>query len=78
MVLFTIQLVLNTLWSVLFFGLRSPLAGLAGIFLLWAAIFLTLILFFKNSRAAGILLLPYILWVSFAALLNASLWALNR
>jgi benzodiazapine receptor len=78
MVLFAIQLILNTLWSVLFFGLRSPLAGFVDILLLWATILLTLILFYKISRTAGILLVPYILWVSFAALLNASLWMLNR
>jgi len=77
LVLFAIQLILNTLWSFLFFGLRSPLAGFVDILLLWVAILFTLLLFFKLSRAAGILLLPYILWVSFAIVLNASIWLLN-
>jgi benzodiazapine receptor len=78
LVLFAIQLILNTLWSLLFFGLRFPLAGLVDILLLWAAILFTLFLFYRHSRAAGILLMPYILWVSFAVVLNASIWLLNR
>jgi tryptophan-rich sensory protein len=78
MILFVIQLVLNTLWSILFFGFRSPPAGLVGILILWVAILLTLIHFWKVSRSAGVLLVPYIAWVSFAAVLNTSLWVLNR
>ena len=74
---FFIQLILNALWSVAFFGLRSPLFGLIAIVLLWIAILLTMISFFGISKAAVLLLLPYILWVSFAVLLNFSLWNLN-
>jgi tryptophan-rich sensory protein len=74
---FIAQLLLNALWSPLFFGLRSPLAGLVDIVLLWGLIILTMIYFFKVSTAAGILLVPYILWVSFAAVLNFSILALN-
>jgi benzodiazapine receptor len=74
---FIIQLVLNSFWSVLFFGLRSPLLGFVEIILLWFFILLTIINFFKVLNTAGILLLPYILWVSFAAVLNFSLWRLN-
>jgi len=74
---FGIQLALNTVWSLLFFGLRSPLAGLADIILLWVAILLTIIRFDRIARLAGTLLIPYILWVSFAAILNASIVALN-
>jgi tryptophan-rich sensory protein len=75
--LFIIQLILNTFWSILFFGLRSPLLGFLEIIFLWVAILLTILRFFRVSKLAGILLLPYILWVSFAAILNFSLWRLN-
>ncbi|HMA04917.1 MAG TPA: TspO/MBR family protein [Methanomicrobiales archaeon] len=74
---FVLQLGLNVLWSVLFFGLRSPLFALLGIILLWVSIAATLLLFLKVSRPAGFLLLPYILWVSFAAVLNAWILLLN-
>jgi benzodiazapine receptor len=74
---FFIQLILNALWSVAFFGLRSPLLGLIDIVLLWIAILLTIKSFFGISKTAALLLLPYILWVSFAVLLNFSLWILN-
>jgi benzodiazapine receptor len=74
---FIAQLLLNALWSPLFFGLRSPLAGLVDIVLLWGLIILTMVYFFKVSTAAGILLVPYILWVSFAAVLNFSILVLN-
>jgi tryptophan-rich sensory protein len=74
---FTVQLVLNTFWSILFFGLKSPLWAFIEIIILWFAILLTIIKFFKVSKPAALLLLPYILWVSFAAFLNFSLWRLN-
>jgi len=75
---FLIQLILNVLWSAAFFGLRSPFLGLIDILLLWMAILLTIQTFFKISRWAGGLLIPYGLWVSFATVLNFSLWILNR
>jgi benzodiazapine receptor len=75
--LFLVQLVLNALWSVVFFGLQSPLYGMVVILALWIAILLTIIKFFRLSVAAGSLLLPYILWVSFASVLNISIWVLN-
>jgi benzodiazapine receptor len=75
--IFAVQLILNALWSVMFFGLRSPLAGLIDIAVLWVAILLSILYFFRVSSAAGILLIPYILWVSFAAVLNFSIWRLN-
>jgi tryptophan-rich sensory protein len=62
---------------VAFFGFRSPLAGIVVITLLWIAILFTLIKFFQLSVPAGVLLLPYILWVSFAAVLNIAIWQLN-
>lgn len=71
------QLVLNVLWSFLFFGLRSPLAAMVEIVILWLAIGLTLVLFARVSTAAGILLIPYIGWVTFAAVLNGVILALN-
>lgn len=75
--LFAIQLMLNILWSILFFGLKSPLLAFIEIIILWFAILLTILKFFKISKPAGLLLLPYILWVSFAAFLNFFLWNLN-
>jgi len=74
---FLVQLVLNALWSVVFFGLQSPLYGMVVILVLWIVILMTIIRFFKLSTAAGALLLPYILWVSFASALNISIWVLN-
>jgi len=74
---FIIQLVLNALWSLLFFGLNMPLLAFAEIIVLWIAILATIILFKKVSKAAAWLMLPYILWVSFAAVLNFALWLIN-
>ncbi|MEJ2354885.1 MAG: tryptophan-rich sensory protein [candidate division WOR-3 bacterium] len=74
---FAFQLVLNTLWSFLFFGLKSPFAAFIEIIFLWVAILASIILFFRISRLAGALLIPYILWVSFASILNFSIWRLN-
>ena len=76
-ILFVIQLALNALWSPLFFGLRSPLFGLIDIVLLLAAIVLTIIYFFKISLWPGLLLIPYIAWVSFATVLNTAIYILN-
>lgn len=75
--LFGLQLVLNVLWSFLFFGLHSPFYAFLEIIILWIAIVLTILNFFKVSRTAGLLLLPYIFWISFAAILNFSIWRLN-
>ncbi len=71
------QLVLNTLWSIIFFGLHSPGGALIEIILLWLAILATIIAFAKISKPAALLLMPYILWVSFAGYLNFSIWTLN-
>jgi tryptophan-rich sensory protein len=75
--LFAVQLVLNSLWSVLFFGLQSPSGAFIEIILLWAAILATMIVFWGRSRLAGGLLAPYLAWVSFAAVLNFAIWRLN-
>jgi tryptophan-rich sensory protein len=75
---FAIQLALNGLWSILFFGMQAPGWALIEIVALWLAIIATIVLFWRVSPAAGILMLPYWAWVSFATVLNASLWWLNR
>ena len=74
---FAIQLGLNALWSYLFFGLHNPLLALIEIILLWLMIFETYNLFKKIHKTAGFLMLPYLVWVSFATILNASIWWLN-
>jgi len=71
------QLVLNILWSMIFFGLRSPFYALLEIILLWLAILATIAVFAKISKPAAWLLAPYILWVSFAVYLNFALWQQN-
>jgi len=75
--LFLIQLFLNTSWSIVFFGFQNPLLGLVNIIALWVMIFLTIRAFFLISRSASYLLLPYILWVSFASILNFAIVVLN-
>lgn len=78
MILFGFQLALNVLWSILFFGLHDPFLALVEIYVLWLAIFATLIAFWRISRPAGWLMVPYLAWVSFAIYLNYSIWALNH
>jgi translocator protein len=75
--LFLVQLVLNALWTWVFFGLRAPGAAFAHIVVMWIAIALTLITFWRLDAIAGILLTPYLAWVSFAAVLNFTVWRLN-
>jgi translocator protein len=75
--LFLTQLVLNALWTPLFFGLHLPALALAEITLLWLAIALTIAAFWRVQRTAAWLLVPYLAWVTFAAALNAALWRLN-
>jgi benzodiazapine receptor len=74
---FAAQLLVNVLWSWAFFGLESPLAGIAVIVVLWLLILQSIIRFWPISRNAALLLVPYILWVSFAAFLNYTIWRLN-
>jgi tryptophan-rich sensory protein len=74
---FGVQLFLNGLWSLLFFGLKSPLYGLIDILLLIAAITFTILFSYRISVLAGVLLMPYLAWVSFAAVLNYSIFLLN-
>jgi len=77
LIVFGAQLILNVLWSVLFFGLKMPGPAFLEIILLWVLILATILLFRKASIPAAWLMVPYILWVSFAAVLNYSLWRLN-
>lgn len=78
LVVFAIQLALNALWSYLFFGLHNPLLAGLEIIILWLMIYETYIQFAKINKIAGYLLIPYLLWVSFATVLNGSIWWLNR
>lgn len=75
--LFALQLALNALWSVLFFGLRRPGYAFADIVALWVVILATIVSFFTLQPVAAWLLIPYLLWVSFAAGLNYSVWQRN-
>jgi benzodiazapine receptor len=72
------QLVLNALWSIVFFGAHMILGAAVVIIILWGMILASIMLFSKISRTAACLLIPYILWVSFATILNISLYVLNR
>jgi len=74
---FGVQLLLNALWSPIFFNLRSPFFAFLIIIALWIAIAATIYLFYKISRMASYILIPYILWVTFAAYLNFIIWQLN-
>ena len=74
---FGIQLFLNAIWSIIFFGLQNPGWALVDIILLWLAIVWTIAVFYKISKPAAYLLVPYLLWVSFASYLNYSIWMLN-
>jgi tryptophan-rich sensory protein len=78
LLIFVTQLVLNSTWSFLFFGLRSPGWAALEIVLLWCSIVATMLAFARISRLAAGLLLPYLSWVSYAAALNVAIWNLNR
>ena len=74
---FGAQFTLNVLWSFLFFGLRSPILGLADIIILWILIATTIVLFYRVTKSAAYLLIPYIAWVSLATALNAAVYFMN-
>jgi tryptophan-rich sensory protein len=74
---FGLQLILNATWSIIFFGLHSPFWAFINIIALWLSIIWTMTLFYKINKLATWLLVPYILWVSFASYLNYSIWILN-
>lgn len=75
--IFFLQLALNVLWSIIFFGHHSPAGAFAEITLLWLAILATILIFRKISKGAAWLLVPYLLWVTFAGYLNLLIWRLN-
>ncbi|MCX6721111.1 MAG: tryptophan-rich sensory protein [Candidatus Staskawiczbacteria bacterium] len=75
--IFTTQLGLNALWSIIFFGMHFPAAAFFELLMLWFAILYTIINFYRVSKTASYLLIPYILWVSFAGVLNFFIWILN-
>lgn len=75
--LFGVQLLLNVLWSCLFFGLQNPGLAFFEVLLLWAAIAATMATFWRRSVAAGLLFVPYLAWVTFASVLNFTIWRLN-
>jgi len=75
--LFIAQLLLNALWSYLFFGIHQPMLALIDIVVLWIAILATTAGFWTVKPAAGALLVPYLCWVGFATVLNFQLWRLN-
>lgn len=75
---FVVQLILNALWSVVFFGMMRPDIAFFELLALWFSILYTIANFFRVSRVAAWLLLPYLLWVSFAGYLNFEIWMLNR
>lgn len=77
LVVFAVQLGLNLLWSLVFFGLHSIVGGLVIILMLWMAILANIIVFYRISRWAGLILLPYLVWVSIASYLNYSIYLLN-
>jgi len=75
--LFAVQLLLNIAWSCIFFGMHQLGWALVDVITLWLAIAVTMIAFFHRSRIAGWLLVPYLAWVSFASVLNFTIWRLN-
>jgi benzodiazapine receptor len=76
--LFWVQLVFNALWSIIFFGMKSKGGGVFIIIILWLLILATIITSFRISLLAGVLLIPYIIWVSTASYLNIGIWWLNK
>lgn len=78
LVFYVIQLILNCFWSISFFAMRNPLLAFIVIIFLWITILLTIYYFFKVNKTAAYLMIPYILWVSFASILNCWIYLLNR
>lgn len=76
-IIFCLQLVLNTLWSIIFFGMHLPSLAFFELLMLWVAIFYTMANFYRVSKLAAYLLVPYIMWVSFAGILNLFIFILN-
>ena len=77
-IVFGLQLLLNTFWSIVFFGWHSPLLGFGIIILLWLAVWKTIRSFYRLNKTAGLIQVPYLLWLSFAAILNLAIVMLNK
>jgi translocator protein len=77
LLLFLMQLLFNAVWSPLFFGLHRPGLALADLLLLWLALLATVAAFWRAHRFAGAMLVPYLVWVTFAGALNLAIWRLN-
>lgn len=75
--LFAVQLVINAMWAAVFFGLRSTFYGLAELVVLWIAVLATTTEFYRISKRAALLMLPYLAWITFALALNLYIWRLN-
>ncbi|MFH1978940.1 MAG: TspO/MBR family protein [Patescibacteria group bacterium] len=76
-VLFFVHLLFNGLWSIVFFGLKNPFLAFLNLVVLWILILILIFRFYKVRKVAGLLLIPYLIWVSFAGYLNYSFWILN-
>jgi len=76
-IFFAIQMVLNMLWTFLFFKMQNPFAAFIEIIILLVAILITAFYFYKTNKISGYLLIPYILWTGFASILNYNLWKMN-
>jgi len=77
LILFFSQLALNFAWSFLFFGARSPWLGLIGVAFMLAAVAITTVVFWRITKPAGMLFIPYLAWTAFAAFLNLTIWRMN-
>lgn len=77
LVIFFIHLIFNALWSIIFFGLKNPMWAFFEILILWVMVLILIIIFHKIDKKASYLLIPYVLWVSFATFLNFAIWILN-
>jgi len=77
LIIFGIQIFLNVLWSIFFFGLQNPLLAFIEIIILWTAVLFMITYFYRVNKTAAYAQIPYILWVGFAALLNLSIVLLN-
>lgn len=76
--IFCVQLILNAVWTPVFFGLHALFAAFVIIIAMWLAIIWTIVVFYREKKIAAYLLIPYLAWVSFASVLNGAIWILNR
>ncbi len=77
LVIYWVQLFLNFMWSITFFGMQNPGLWVINIALLWVMIIINIVVFYKQKKSAGLILIPYLCWVSFASVLNYAIYSLN-